>query len=68
MAHDPLAVPGALREQSEILLHGHTHRTVIERSNGCLVFNPGECAGILQGHNAVGNIYLDSIAAELLHF
>jgi putative phosphoesterase len=68
VAHDPLAIPAALLEESEILLHGHTHRRVIERSNGCLVFNPGECAGILEGRNAVGVLDLDSLAAELLHF
>jgi predicted phosphodiesterase len=50
------------------VLHGHTHRAVHERRAGALVFNPGECAGMLPGHNAVGVLDLSSLEAEWLRF
>ena len=33
-----------------------------------LVFNPGECAGHLQGHNAIGVVDLKSLDTEILLF
>ena len=66
--HDPLEFPPALRSACDLALHGHTHLTRIERSDGCLVFNPGECAGHMQGLNAVGVVALETLEASLLRF
>jgi len=33
-----------------------------------VIFNPGECAGHLEGYNAVGVLDLASLDAELLRF
>jgi predicted phosphodiesterase len=41
---------------------------VVERRGESLVFNPGECAGHLRGHNAVGIVDLVTLDVELLHF
>jgi putative phosphoesterase len=68
VVHDPFDITQELRERSEILLHGHIHRRVIERENGRLTFNPGECAGMMEGHNAVGVVDLATLAAEILLF
>ncbi len=54
--------------EGHLLLHGHDHRRRIERLDGTLVFNPGECAGHLDGHNAVGVVDLESLTAEVLLF
>jgi predicted phosphodiesterase len=51
-----------------VVLHGHTHRRTIERTDGRLVFNPGECAGHLPGHNAVGLVDLATLEVEILTF
>jgi putative phosphoesterase len=68
VVHDPRDLGRALRAEHALALHGHTHRHVVERSGGCLVFNPGECAGHLPGRNAVGVVDLASLAVELLRF
>ncbi|MGE4609253.1 MAG: metallophosphoesterase [Myxococcota bacterium] len=65
--HDPLELPDELR-LSDAVLHGHTHRRVVERSAGRIVFNPGECAGHMTGHNAIGVLDLESLEPEILLF
>jgi putative phosphoesterase len=68
VAHDPLElVPGTLRG-SDVLLHGHDHRHRSERLDGTLVFNPGECAGHLRGHNAVGILDLARLETGIVKF
>jgi len=62
-AHGRIALP-----ERDVLLHGHDHRYSLERTDGALVFNPGECAGWLEGKNAVGVLDLASLDAELLRF
>ena len=67
LAHDPLEVPNRL-DGIDLVVYGHTHRLLKERRNGALVFNPGECAGHMKGHNTVGIINLETLDVELLHF
>jgi putative phosphoesterase len=67
VVHDPRALD-ALREPPAVALHGHTHLRRLERSAGRLLFNPGECAGHLPGHNAVGVVDLAALEAEVLLF
>jgi putative phosphoesterase len=62
-AHGAIALP-----ERDVFLPGHDHRHTLERANGTLVFNPGECAGWLEGRNAVGLVDLASLDAELLRF
>jgi len=66
--HDPHFLSDAMLVEHDVVLHGHTHRAVHERRNGALVFNPGECAGMLTGHNAVGLLTLESLEVEWLRF
>ena len=68
VVHDPLDLRHALRDEHELVLHGHTHRQVVERQPRRLTFNPGECAGHLTGHNTVGVVDLSTLAIELLRF
>lgn len=68
VVHDPRDLATAQRPEHAVALHGHTHRRVIERGDGRLVFNPGECAGHLPGHNAVGVVDLATLDAEILRF
>ena len=58
----------AAQEGCDVLLHGHTHRRTLETRDGSLLFNPGECAGHLAGHQTVGVVDLGTLEAELLHF
>jgi uncharacterized protein len=66
VVHDPRELAGA--GDFDVALHGHTHRLTVERDGGRLIFNPGECAGHLKGHNAVGIVDLDTLGVELLKF
>jgi uncharacterized protein len=68
VVHDPREFDGALASQHDLALHGHTHQHRLERDGTRLIFNPGECAGHLDGYNAVGIVDLASMHAELLRF
>ena len=66
VVHDPRDL--AALPAPAVALHGHTHRRRLERGPAGLVFNPGECAGHLPGHNAVGIVDLAALDAEVLLF
>ena len=68
VVHDPRDLVHWQRRQHAVALHGHTHRRTIDRSDGRLVFNPGECAGHVVGQNAVGVLDLATLETELLLF
>jgi hypothetical protein len=68
VVHDPYFLTDENLATHDVVLHGHTHRPVYERRNGALVFNPGECAGMLAGHNTVGVLALESLEVEWLRF
>ena len=67
VVHDPKDLPAHGRG-AEVALHGHDHHTARRFQDGALVFNPGECAGHLAGHNRVGVVDLRSLETELLYF
>lgn len=68
LVHDPLEFEGTLASHHELALHGHTHLYRHETRNGQVFFNPGECAGHMQGFNAIGVMDLNDLSAELLKF
>jgi putative phosphoesterase len=68
IVHDPSDLERLAGSSYDVALHGHVHRRVIERTARRLVFNPGECAGHLRGHNAVGVVDLTSLETEILRF
>ncbi len=69
IVHDPLELEPLDIADESLILHGHTHRTTQEwQQGGILTFNPGECAGMMTGHNTIGVVDLDSLDVELLKF
>ena len=68
VVHDPLDIEPALRDDHGLVLHGHNHRRVVDRTEDRLTFNPGECAGQMEGRNAVGVVDLATLEPEVLLF
>jgi uncharacterized protein len=68
VVHDPLELAVARRPEHDVAFHGHDHRLTVDRAGGRLVFNPGECAGHMEGYNAVGVVDLATLEVELLRF
>jgi len=66
--HDPNDIEDRFYKPGNIIVHGHTHRFRNEVINGTSVFNPGECAGIMRGFNAIGIINLNDSKMELIKF
>lgn len=68
VVHDPRDLEALTDPNWDVALHGHTHLRVETRQDDRLVFNPGECAGYLTGHNAIGVVDLVSLDTETLRF
>jgi putative phosphoesterase len=68
VVHDPNELDDHLRSHHALAIHGHTHLHRLEEISGTLVFNPGECAGMLPGLNAVGIVDLVALTCELRRF
>jgi putative phosphoesterase len=68
VVHDPHYLQEEMVATHDVVLHGHTHRPVHEQRSGALLFNPGECAGWLPGHNTVGVLDLADLEVEWLRF
>ena len=68
VVHDPEEAPAAILPEIDLVLHGHTHRHRHEQIGKTLIFNPGECAGFMPGHNAVGVVDLVSLEIRRLRF
>ncbi len=50
----------------DVLLYGHTHRAVVEKSGDRLRINPGECCGWLTGKGTVGLLDLAAMEARII--
>ena len=68
VVHDPRDLEALPDPNWDLALHGHTHLRTETRSGGRLVFNPGECAGHLEGLNAIGVVDLVNLDTEILLF
>lgn len=68
--HEPYEVKELIREHQDLdlILHGHTHKYTDNEEEGVRIFNPGECAGMLEGKNAIGLIELDQLKIRRIFF
>ena len=67
VVHDPLQLEG-VQDAADVTLYGHIHRQIIERGPRSLTFNPGECAGMMAGHNAIGVVDLQDLTPTIVNF
>tara|TARA_B100001027_G_C16209045_1_gene304253 strand:+ start:133 stop:621 length:489 start_codon:yes stop_codon:yes gene_type:complete len=66
--HHPELINRNLILQSDFIFHGHTHRYRNEIINETTIFNPGECAGFLEGKNQIGIVDIDNSSPKVLNF
>ncbi len=68
--HEPDLIEDFLskNEETEVILHGHTHRYRNEKKKDILFFNPGESAGMQTGKNAIGVLDLKNLNARRIFF
>ena len=68
--HEPEKIESFLKKDSSIqlIIHGHTHRYRNEKMGNVKIINPGECAGIIKGKNAVGVLNLEDLSLERIFF
>jgi len=68
--HEPDDIEGYISTHKDIdlVLHGHTHRYKEETKNDIVYFNPGECAGLFEGKNAIGVIDTNGLGIKRIFF
>ncbi|MGB9595782.1 MAG: metallophosphoesterase [Candidatus Poribacteria bacterium] len=66
--HEPNDIDNLIKSQNyDIIIYGHTHNPVIEKHNGILVINPGECGGWLSGKSTIAIVDLSDLSAEIVN-
>ena len=66
--HHPELINEKMLDSSDAIVHGHTHKYRDETVEETLIFNPGECAGLLKGKNKVGLIRTENLKTEIVQF
>ena len=66
--HHPELIDETMTNETDLILHGHTHRYRSEIINNALIFNPGECAGIIAGKNNIGLIDTKNMVDKIISF
>lgn len=68
VVHHPELINEKMTKEMDFILHGHTHKFRSELINKALIFNPGECAGIMKGKNNIGLIDTKSKNSKIISF
>lgn len=68
IVHDPKDLQIMECSDWDLALHGHTHIKTIVYEQQRLTFNPGECAGLIEGYNAIGVVDLSDLGTEIINF
>lgn len=68
IVHDPKDISDDLLKKSNIIFHGHTHRYNLETVQDTVIFNPGECAGMMEGKNKVGILETNPVEIITISF
>ena len=66
--HDPNDIETKFYKPGNIIVHGHTHRFRNEVYKDTFIFNPGECAGMIEGMNKVGIVDTNYPSMEIINF
>jgi hypothetical protein len=66
--HHPDIISREHIKKVDAIFHGHTHRFRQEIINKTLIFNPGECAGLMKGKNRIGLYETKNNEAKTISF
>tara|TARA_Y100001958_G_C21028052_1_gene402083 strand:+ start:28 stop:516 length:489 start_codon:yes stop_codon:yes gene_type:complete len=66
--HHPELISEEITKTTDFIVHGHTHRYRLEKVGNCMIFNPGECAGMMKGKNKIGIVNLDNLEPVVISF
>tara|TARA_B100001175_G_C19500222_1_gene637671 strand:- start:1078 stop:1569 length:492 start_codon:yes stop_codon:yes gene_type:complete len=68
--HEPELIEDYIKDHkdTDIILHGHTHRYKEEKVDNIIYFNPGESAGSMEGKNSIGMIDMSNLKIKRIFF
>jgi len=65
LIHDTKRLTHEDFEGADILISGHTHEPRVERREGRLLVNPGECSGWMSGRCTVAIVDTEALSADM---
>ena len=68
IVHHPELIDEKMISESDFIFHGHTHRYRSEVNENTIIFNPGECAGIMKGKNRIGLVDIEKNNSRVIEF
>ena len=68
IVHHPELINENLIQEADFIFHGHTHRFRNEVIDRTIIFNPGECAGFLEGKNQIGIVDIENPPPKIINF
>ena len=68
--HEPELIDDYIKDHkdTDLILHGHTHRYREEKIDKTVYFNPGESAGSMEGKSALGIVNLNNLEIRRIFF
>ena len=66
--HHPELINNVETKNIDFIFHGHTHMYRLENINNTIIFNPGECAGMMEGKNNIGLVDIDAMTTKIVSF
>ncbi len=51
---------------ADLVITGHTHEVAVNRQNGKLILNPGECCGYLTGRCTIAVVDLEQMDSQII--
>ena len=68
--HEPELIDDYIKDHkdTDLILHGHTHRYKEETVGDIIYFNPGESAGSMEGKSAIGLINMCNLKIKRIFF
>ena len=68
IVHHPELINKVEDNDIDFIFHGHTHMYRLENINNTIIFNPGECAGMMEGKNNIGLVDIDAMTTKIVSF
>lgn len=67
LTHTHLRLPAFIKEKNlDIIIYGHTHKPEVRRESSCMIVNPGETGGWLNGKKTIALLDVKDFSVDII--